>query len=229
MPKTAKMLRSLFPKGLVFRLFSGSKFRLFIDALAEELERIKAHSENVRNAGIPGLLPDEALSDWETFLALPYDSSLTITERQSRIVGKYTAMGGQAVEYLQEVMQMAGFPVYGFENVPIHIDPTTIAGYLIAGPPGWYSYKTYLAALGGFQLGEYQLAEYSGTIVREIEAEIPEIFPQYIFIWFLCGPSGIGDFVDIPAARETDFKRLIESVKPAHTWVIAQVNFVAES
>jgi uncharacterized protein YmfQ (DUF2313 family) len=229
MPKVAKMLRSLFPKGLVFRFFNNSTFRLFVEALAEEPLRVKTYSEGVRNGGIPGLLPDDVLSDWETFLALPYDSSLTVEERQSRIVGKYTAMGGQSVQYLQEVMQMAGFPVYGFENVPIHINPTTITGHLIAGPPGWYSYKTYLAALGGFQLGEYQLAEYSGTIVREIEAEIPEIFSQYIFIWFLCGSAGIGDFVDIPAARETDFKRLIESVKPAHTWVIAQVNFIAES
>ncbi len=246
----AKTLRSLFPTGQVFKFFAGTTFRKFIDALAEMPERIITHADLVRDSGIPVNLPPESLSDWENFLALTPDSLLSDQQRSDRISGKIATIGGQGPEYLQDVLQAAGFPVYVVENSDSsgyvymsalgnfqlgeielgeysgRIDPRSVTGHLIYGAPVWETWKNYTTALGNFELGDAELADYNGTETIPKVYVIPPTVNRFIFIWFLCGPMGINDFVDIPSERETDFRMLIESIKPVHTWVIAQVNFI---
>lgn len=250
-----KFLRSLFPKGLAFRFFNGSYFKQLSEALAKEPERIKDFYDTVRDSGIPdcNILPDEALSDWETFLALSKNDSLTNVERCERIQGKFIAQGGQGPDYIQQVLQDAGFPVYVFENIPSdnpsfrqytaalggfslggsnlgaytdRIDPRTVDGTLIAGPPTYSTARNYSATLGGFSLGGANLGTYIGTETTENEVTIPSDPATFIFIWFLTGPNGLNDFVDIPEDRKTDLISQILQIKPAHTWVILQANFI---
>jgi uncharacterized protein YmfQ (DUF2313 family) len=252
MPDFSKTLRSLFPVGQVFRFFAGSTFRLFIDSLAEMPERIITHADLVRDAGIPGYIPLDALSDWESFLNLMPDTALSTLQRQQRISGKMAKSGGQAWEYVQDVLQQAGFPVYVYENLENElsarvytsalgnmqlgevelgefsgrIDPRSLTGHLIYGAPVWITLKNYTSALGNIELGEGQLGDYNGTETTVAEYTIPPTASRFIFIWFIAGPDGIHDIVDIPAERETDFRKLVESIKPVHTWCLAQVNFI---
>lgn len=249
----SKTLRSLFPSGQVFRFFFGNQFRLFIDSLALMPERIITHADLIRDSGIPGYIPDDALSDWENFLNLDPDTTLTDEQRQYRISGKLATIGGQGKDYVQDVLQAAGFPVYVFENIAStepsarvytaalgnfqlgevelgessgRIDPRSLTGTLIYGAPIWETWKNYTAALGNFQLGESQLAEYNGTETIEVEYTIPATASRFIFIWFICDAAGINHFVDIPIERKTDFKKLVNSIKPLHTWCLAQINWI---
>lgn len=251
----SKTLRSLFPTGQVFRFFSGTQFRLFIDALAQEPERIIMHADEIRDAGIPGYIPSDALSDWESFLNLNPDSALTDVQRQQRITGKIATIGGQGKDYLQDVLQSAGFPVYVFENIPStepsarvytaalgnfqlgetdlgdysnRIDPRSLLGTLIYGAPVWDTLKNYTCALGNFQLDDTdcQLSEYNGTETIEVEYTIPADSSRFIFVWFICDQSGVNHFVDIPIERKDDFKKLVNAIKPVHTWALAQINWV---
>lgn len=250
-----EILRSLFPKGKAFRFFTGSYFKKLSEALAKEPERIGIFYDKVRDSGLPkcGTLPSEALSDWENFLGLPRNDALTDDERCERIEGKYTAQGGQGIGYLQGVLQNSGYPVYGIENIPSdnpsvrayvsrlggfslggltlgaytdRIDPRTVTGLLIAGPPTYTTVRNYRATLGGFSLGGKKMGDYLGTTTTENEVTIPPTPSAFIFIWFLTGENGLGDFVDIPIEKKNDFIKQILQIKPAHTWVIAQVNFV---
>ena len=253
MPDFAPTLRSLFPRGQVFRLFRGTELRLVVDALAEMPNRIMDYFADMRDAGIPGFITDDAVPDWEDDLALLPDSALDMDQRKLRIAGKIAGQGGQGPEYIADTLQAAGFPVYVFENIPSRepsvrhyvaalgdielgevelaeytdrIDPRSLVGHLIYGSPIWETVKNYTAALGDGELGDYSLGEYSGTRVIEVAYTIPATASRFIFIWILAGEAGINHFVDIPAERETDFRRLVESIKPTHTWCIAQVNFV---
>ena len=61
MPDFAATLRSLFPRGQVFRFLAGSQFRLVIDALAEMPDRIMTYFGSMRDSGIPGLIADDAV------------------------------------------------------------------------------------------------------------------------------------------------------------------------
>jgi hypothetical protein len=249
-----KIFKILLPTGRAFQAFYNSTFYKFIDALAQEPERICDFYNDIRDAGIPGKIPLEALPYWEDDLAIPQNDTLTVVQRNDRIKGKLAAKGGQGPGYIEATLQAAGFPVYVYENNPIsnpdvraytstlngftlgsgatlgaytdRIDPRTITGTLIAGPDIYIINKNYLATLGQFTLGEYDLGQYIGNTTTEYQYVIPAVPSQYIFVWFLAGPGGLNDFVDIPAAMFTDFKRLILEIKPAHTWVIAQVNQV---
>jgi len=248
----SKTLRSLFPVGQVFRFFLGTQFRLFIDSLAEEPERIITNADLIRSSGIPIDLPAVSLTDWENFLALDPDSTLSDQQRSDRISGKVATIGGQGPDYIQDVMQAAGFPVYVYENIASmepsarvytaslgnfqlsevelgeysgRIDPRSLDGTLIYGAPVWLTLKNYTSALGNIEMGEQSLGEYNGTETVIAEYTIPASADRFIFTWFLAGPNGINDFVDIPSERETDFRKLLTSIKPVHTWCLAQISW----
>ena len=250
------VIKQLLPKGRAFRLPFENDLYKFHKSQAEEPGRICTFYESVRDAGIPPSIPLAALNDWETFLGLPINSSLTVTERNERILGKLTAVGGQGPDYIQDTFQAAGFPVYVYENNPAmgareyvtrlgdtgiemgdfdlgdytdRIDPRSLGGILYANPPIWLNKNNYLGSRLGdtnVEMGDFDLGQYTATLVFEFEYVIPSDSATFIFFWFLAGPGGIFDFVNIPADRQTDFENLIYQLKPAHSWVIAQVNYV---
>ena len=218
------MLRQLLPKGRAFQAFFGTDWYNFIDGLSQEPSRIADFYEDVRNSGIPGLIPSDALSDWETFLNLTEIPTLTDAERNDRIKSKISQVGGGGPDYLEEILETEfdeDFEI--IENLSSLLNPFTGAtmgnpemtcgsgatctpiypnGILIAGPP------TYI----------------NGT--TEIEFVLPPDITLWPLIWFITGPLGYGDFVDLPADREDDFIKTVLALKPAHTWAIAQVNFI---
>jgi hypothetical protein len=249
-------IEKLLPKGKAFKLPFQNDLYKFHQAQAKEPNRLCAFFDDVRDSGTPPNIPVDALPDWETFLGLPFNSLLTDAERNERILGKLTAVGGQGPDYIQDQMQAAGFPVYVYENNPSmgarefitllgdtgiqmndyqlgdftdRINPATLGGILLANPPVWLNIKDYLGSSLGdtnIQMNDYELGEFSQTLIFEDEYSIPADSTTFVFFWFLAGPGGIYDFVDIPADREEDFKSLVYQLKPAHTWCIAQVNFV---
>lgn len=219
-----EVVKRVFPKGLAFRFFVGSQYREFTEGLSVEPGRIAEFFQKVLESGVPGYIPEEALDDWEFFLNLDKNDSLTTKSRNDRIAGKISAQGGQGPKYIQNILQDAGYPVYVTENVP-QVDPTTKTGLLIPGPPTYSIISLYAASLGGFTLGGRTLGQKQFSDIVEDVVTIPVIPNRYIFIWFLTGPTGIDDFVDLPNISRDDFIKQILQIKPAHTWVIAQVNF----
>lgn len=248
-----KTLKIILPQGSAYNLPVDSQHRELMEALSKEPERICDFFNDVLVSGIPGIIPSEALPDWEEFLALEKNDSLTNEERNERISGKLSAQGGQGPDYIQDTLQMAGYPLYVTENIPSispsakqyvatlggitlgettlgsftnRIDPRSEKGLLIAGPPVYTSERVYNFTLGVHTLGETTLGDYTGTFTKEIEPVIPAIPSRFIFVWFLTGPGGVGDFVDISSDKKNDLIKQILLIKPAHTWVLVQVNFI---
>lgn len=222
-----KLVKEIVHNGDAYRLIKGQQHTDLMKALSDEPERIETFFELVQQSGIPdGNLPVDSLDDWETFLALPRNDSLSTTERNERITGKYTSQGGQGPDYIQDTMQAAGFPVYVVENFPSVVDPHTLTGVYIPGPPVYEANRRNDATLGGITLGSKTLGAFLGTTIDPIDVPIPIAPTRYRYIWFLTGSSGINDFVNIPIARKEDFLNQILQIKPAHTPVLAQVNFV---
>jgi hypothetical protein len=233
-----RVLKNLSPKGRLFRLAFGSDADKFYRAHTAEYERLAERANLVRNAGLPGRIPEEALSDWEEFLNLLPGTRLSVQQQNKRIIGKYSQVGGQGPEYIQDILQKSGFPLYVYENradegvkTPLavlgtaslgsftlgeytdRIDPRSLAGHLYAGPPRFRNRKDYT-------LGE------PTTVTEEVPYVISADSTKYIFFIFLAGPGGIYDFVDIPEERENDLKLLLYEIKPGNVWVLAQINLV---
>ena len=249
-------IQKLLPKGRAFRLPFENDLYKFHQAQAKEPERICDFYVDVRDSGLPPNVPSDALDDWETFLGLLANSNLTDAERNERALGKLTAVGGQGLDYIQDQLQAAGFPIFVYENNPAagareyitllgdtgiqmddfqlgdftdRINPASLAGILLAGPPIYFNEIDYIGSMlndTNVEMNDFQLGQFTTSLIKEFEYVIPADSATFIFFWFLAGPGGIFDFVDIPADREEDFKSLVFQLKPAHTWVIAQVNFV---
>lgn len=247
-------IKKLLPNGRAFRVFFGTMHEKILDASQLEAGRVKLFLDDIRDGGIPDSnLPDAALDDWELFLGLSKNSSLTNDERRERITGKYAGQGGQGPDYIQDSLQAGGYPVYVVENIPSidesvkaytarlggmdlgettlgaftdRTDPRNVEGILIAGPAQWEAEKIYEATLGNMTLGETSLGDYIGTITQEIAYTIPNTPSRFIFFWFLTGSAGLGDFVEISEDKKRDFIKQVIQLKPAHTWAIAQIYFI---
>ena len=177
------LIKRLATIGEAYWLFKNKQHTKLMEALAEEPERIKTFFNNVKLSGIPdGNLPADSLDDWDTFLALPRNDSLSNTERNERITGKYTSQGGQGPDYIQDTMQTAGFLVYVVENFPSVTDPHTLTGLLIPGPPVYETKKIYDATYGGVTYGGTTYGAYLGTAVIQTVVTIPVDATRYRYI-----------------------------------------------
>lgn len=249
-----KTIKILLGPGRAWLAPDGGTVDKIFTALSKEPAVICNYANTVRDIGIPGRIPDEGLDYWESDLALKKDTSMTNAERNQRIVAKLTAVGGQGSDYIERVIQSAGFDMYITENNPIsnpdvrnytstlggvtlgsgatlggytdRIDPRTVTGELIAGPNIIESIRNYSATLGGVTLGAQNLGQYTSTQTIEYEYVIPAVPGRYIFVWFLHGPLGLNDFVDMSENMWLELRRIILEIKPAHTWCVAQVNIV---
>lgn len=249
-------IKILLGKGRAFRLPFQNDLYKFHQAQAKEPERICEFYVDVRDSGIPPNIPSDALDDWETFLGLLTNSNLTDAERNERALGKLTAVGGQGPDYIQDQLQAAGFPVFVYENNPIagartyitlsndtgiesndflsgdftdRLNPVTVPRDLLANPPIWENEKDYIGCQSNdtnVESNDFLSGEFTETLLIEFEYQISADSATFIFYWFIAGAGGIFDTVDLPADRQTDFESLVYQLKPAHTWVIANVNYV---
>ena len=125
-------LKSLLPNGRAFRIPDGTQFRNVNEALGEEPDRIREYFDDTRDSGLPGKIPAVCFGEWETMLNLLYDSTLSDSERQARIMARIFAVGGQGAEYLEDALNLAGYPVKVYDPVLASSDQT---GYLIPCAP----------------------------------------------------------------------------------------------
>ena len=249
-------IQKLLPKGRAFRLPFENDLYKFHQAQAKEPERICDFYVDVRDSGLPPNIPSDALDDWETFLGLLANSNLTDAERNERALGKLTAVGGQGPDYIQDQLQAAGFPVFVYENNPTagartyitlsndtgiesndflsgdftdRLNPNAVPGDLLANPPIWENEKDYIGCQSNdinIESNDFLSGEFTETLLIEFEYQISADSATFIFYWFIAGPGGIFDTIDLPADRQNDFESLVYQLKPAHTWVIANVNYV---
>ncbi len=249
------VIQKLLPKGRAFRLAYQNDLYKFHQAQAKEPGRICDFFVDVRNSGIPPNIPSDALSDWETFLGLLTNTALTDESRNDRILSKLTAVGGQGPDYIEKQLQDAGFPLFVYENnvqegareyitllgdtgiemndfqlgdFTDRLNPNSVPGDLLANPPIFATSKDYIGSMLGdtdTELDDFELGEFSDTIFTEFEYKISADSETFVFYWFIAGEGGIFDTVDLPADRQDDFESLVYQLKPAHTWVIANVTY----
>jgi hypothetical protein len=230
--KLTKALIKLYPSGHAFRLFKNPWKNLNI-ALLEEGNRIIIFSRKVRDSGIPGQLPSEALSDWEELFQLKESASLTDEERNQRIKSRFNAVGGQGKDYLQDVLNdafkllLGEYRIYVVrcgDSISTCGNPISTCGSYIESPttaeiviyennPPWSN--------------PYLLL---GTLIYKTDndnpADIPADLDYWGVFWFISGPDGLGSFLEIPISRKNEFIETVLRHKPVDSWVVAQVNFV---
>jgi hypothetical protein len=225
-----KALTKLYPSGKAFKLFANQWKNLNV-ALLEEPVRIKDFFVKVRDSGIPGRLPSEALEDWEELFQLQENSSLTDEERNQRIKARFDAVGGQGTDYLEDVLN----DQFQFLLTYLVFDVRCGDGVSTCGNPSVVTCGSFVdesdrAEIVIHDCCDIDPADTNGILIiqglDDNRDRLPEDSDYWGLIWYITGPDGLFSPMQLPANRETEFIEAVLKIKPVHTWVIAQITFV---
>lgn len=121
----ASQLAKLLPRGLLWAETASNKIGSLIDAMAAEMARIDARSDDMLNEADPRTT-FELLPDWERNYALPENCSLEVQNVQQRIeslVAKVNFEGSLSIPFFIQLAASIGFEititefdVYTFES-----------------------------------------------------------------------------------------------------------------
>jgi len=224
------LAQTLYPTGRAFNLPAGGDFKALHDAFNDSLIDLITQAYQSLDDRFPDNPNFDAAdcSLWEYRLGIPYNSTLTLVQRRNNI---YIAMAfpqnilaRQHYLYIQQSLQNAGFDVYVYENIFFDGDgnlyqktPQDITGGSLVGTQ--YGGTT---QYGG-------ATQYGGSDGSDVIAnsDKTESYSTGGILWptfFLAG-STITTFANVPTARQTEYRRLVLKLKPAHTVAFNFVNY----
>ena len=168
---------------------------------------------------------------FESLLGISASSTTTLENRMYAIMQKYTYPQFneyvQHVTFIQSMLRNAGFDVYVYENR--EWDGTQYLSY----PPTYYnsSVSPEPAIYGVINYGETNYGTTTGMdkVVNYIEADKDAVFSVggcYSQTFFIGGGGAIGNYANVPATREAEFRQLILSLKQATAVAFLFVNYV---
>lgn len=247
--KLLKLTRQLYPTGRAFRIPKGGELEKMHKAFNES--ELTAYNDSV--SILDSILPDNdnftALdaSQWEERLGMITNSSVSLGDRKSAIKRKMNHPGDiparQSWDYLQDSLQLAGFNVFVYENIPEQTPqgvllPSTGAGQQGMGQQGDFqqgsaiSYypSLFVPAQQGIQQGSFQQGGYVYTnkVANHIDEDLDKFFnfgANYKSAFFIGGPTK-GSFADVDVNRKDEFRQLILKIKPVPTVAVLFINYV---
>ena len=137
-----RSFRAHLPGGPAWRL--ATTFRAVIDALGLAFDRMREFiTVEIIKESLPSTAED-TLSDWFTMLGIPYDSTQTLATRRARAKQAWTATGGQSLDYLNGIIQIA-FPdveiqgVFGYYPTEYMVGIGMVGQMQVTDYPSWLS------------------------------------------------------------------------------------------
>jgi hypothetical protein len=219
------LTKRLYPKGRAFRIPFGGSMEKFHKALAESENDAYSDALSI----LDSLLPDNAnfseadATEWERRLGLLTDETKTLAQRKELIEKKINHPGNivarQHYLNLERELRAAGFDVYVHENL-LGVSPDSILGT-----------ATTMKAVHrtGMQHGQVNHGEKYQTKVVNSELQSADngfvVTSNYKMSFFIGGEI-LGEFADVDAARETEFRQLILKIKPAQTVGYLFINYI---
>lgn len=225
--------------GLVIGGFAGFGNRLwrFIVGLGGEPENVRTFVDQVYGDAFPTTTRD--LEEWERQFGIEANPDDLV--RRQNVAAEWSATGGQSPDYLQRVVQAAGFPLYVHE-------------WWSSGPP--YVARdprplTQLALLGTYQCrpgtdpnqvqcrphnmdkqpqcNAFMVRDPGYLVNRDLTPRAPPPIPNdatkfpYFMYW---GGATFPNRVSIPIARKAELERLVLKLRPTQQWIVMLVDYV---
>jgi len=226
-----KLSGILFPTGRAFRIHEGSNKERFFTAFSD----VENEFFNDVMSTLDSLLPDndnftsEDATIWETRLGLITNLATPLADRKLAILRKMASPGVNPAKahylWLQQQLQDAGFAVYVHENK----FPSYPSGYTRVEPSTLNPSIFSDVEQGMFEQGQVQQGGYYKSVVANSIYNSEDIgfnFGNDFGGVFFIGSSTIGNYVNVLASRELEFRQLLLSLKQINTAAILFINFV---
>jgi hypothetical protein len=218
------LTKRLFPRGRAFRIAKDSDVERLNKGLIESENNAYTDALSV----LSSILPDNAqftatdAANWERRLGMLINEGADLEDRKEAILKKMqhpgNILGRSSWLNLERELQDAGFNVYVHENL------------LGVSPDGIIGTATLLTAVHrtGLQHGQTNHGKtYKEKTANNVNAREDQLFnvgSNYKSTFFI-GGEVLGDFADVPATRETEFRQLILKIKPAQTIAYLFINY----
>lgn len=247
--KLLALTRQLFPTGRAFRVGYGSTKEKVLTALTKSEARYHADALKILNSILPdndGFTVDDATL-WEHRLGMITNPLVSLSDRKTAIIRKMQHPGNilarQSAGYLEDQLQLAGFNVFVYENIPVqtienliidNLGPDQLGDFQLGDQQlgDVYSVNSDLfdaVQLGDSQLGDFQLGqyEYNNKIANSITraSDVFFNFGTYRRTFFIGGAT-LGQFADVDSEREAEFRQLILKCKPTQTVGFLLIQYV---
>lgn len=228
--KIVDLGKQLLPTGRAFRSNTGSNSEKLLRAFA----RSEGQAYNAMLSTLKIIIPDnediteDDATDWERRLGMITNSEVDLADRKAAILRKMAAPGrikGRShYLWIEYQLRQAGFDVYVYENLfPAYPDT-----YDVVNPrdlvPGIFTE----IQLDDFQLNDFYLDGYLNHLVvnsldneRDTYFDTGEDLRASLFI----GGAPLGTIANVPAAREEEFRQLINQLKQGQVVAILFIDY----
>lgn len=233
-----RLSKRLYPLGRAWKMPFGGFFEKLHKALAKSENRAILAANSILDSTLPDNdnFDETDAANWERCLGIYSAVGTSLEDRKAAIRTHLnhpgTVAARQTREYIESVLQSAGFNVAVTENRFLEGSPPE---YITKSPSEVYGDNIGEATLGNFSLGETNLgSQWSDdgvTIVaNHIEEELDASFgfgDNLRSTFYISEPfvAGMASFVDVPAVRKAEFRQLILKYKPQQTVAILFVNY----
>lgn len=224
-----KMVSLLYPTGRAWYLPELLNFSQLHAAINQSLVQLSVDAQGV----LDSYFPDNANFDasdatlWESRLGIDYNPALTLDQRRVNILLKLSfpqnIKARQHPLYIEDRLNKAGFNVKIYENK--FFDGS---GNLYQKTPAEVLGLTNTITQfgGGTQFGgSTQFGGGGYGVVANNETQEDYSTGGNLWATFFIAGDTIGTTASVPAFREREFRRLVLSLKPAHTVAYLFVNF----
>lgn len=221
--KILNLHQQLLPTGRAFRM-RGDRLKFYT-----ALSRIEAKAYEDAVSLMDSLMPDnprftsQDATDWERRLGLITNLSTPLVDREAAILRKmsFPQPNGHYL-FLQEQLQAAGFDVYVHENrFAAYPD-----GYETQNPATINPSILSEVEHGMFQHG-MQSHYLNNIVVNSIynEQDVTFNIGNNLKFTFFIGGETLGDYANIDAEREQEFRQLILQIKQVRHVAILFINY----
>jgi hypothetical protein len=225
--------KQLYPDGRAFKIAPDSIKDRLHRALAKSDARAYADAVSILDSIIPdnNRFTTQDAARLEVAYGLIVNEAVPLEDRKAAILRKMRHPGTIAArenwKVLQDALQEANFNVYVYPNR----FPDGVGGYITMTPED-FSTPPYPSAdiqLGDAQLGDFQMGGTPGNkVANSIYDSDDSTFDTggNLKSTFFVGGTPAGEWADVLATRETEFRQLILRLKPVNTVAFLLINYV---
>jgi hypothetical protein len=245
-----KLISKLFPTGRAWLQKPFKIMTAIMGGIADELEKLKAEAELMRDSIFPDLMDEKFIPDWEERFKLAPPNGLAIQDRRDRLTAQWLDGEGQTREHIENKLRESGFDVYvtdGTFDAPFDsllgeyvlgdfgLEGNVVVGDLVVADP-CSQFSSVGTILGDFALGDNYVLDKNRPriIVNHIDDSLenedfcPLDVEEHKYVFYIQGEPGpaLGEIATIPAARYLEFREIVLKYKPANSWALAFIQMV---
>jgi hypothetical protein len=247
-----RQIQHLFPRGHAWRTTIDKTLRRFFLGLSQQPQETRDFIDKVyldlfpgtarssTDISIPAGERSGALEEWEKQFGLFPADIANFTARRAALAAEWQAAGGQSPDYIQGILQAAGFNVFVHEwwsSGPPYVarDPRSYTTHPLIGlyqctADGEPS-QPECSALGTQPQCNGFLANDPGYLVnldltQRPPPNVPDDSTKWPYFMYVGGET-FPTRATVDITRRAEFERLLLKLRPTHLWIVTLVDYEA--